>query len=182
VRPNPGMIVGMAIAVLCLAGCANMATDRYASSVDNVVALRPYAASQVNVGQFTSSVPGKNAIGCRLGAPILTPDGEPFSEYIRKALSDELKLANAYSANSPVTLSGNLDLIDFSSNTGKWDLGITLRSSNGHSLKASTEHKFVTSFGGDTACAQTAQAFMPAVQDLIRQTIESPEFSALFKQ
>jgi hypothetical protein len=32
---------------------------------------------------------------------------------------------------------------------------------------------------GETACNQTAQALMPAVQDLIKKLVSNPEFKAI---
>jgi hypothetical protein len=116
---------------------------------------------------------------CRAVGPIKTPDGEPFCEYIRKALVDELRMANVFSTNAPVTLTGNLDQIDFSSNSGTWEIALTVRCSNGKSMTVSENYSYTTSFYGETACNQTAQALMPAVQNLVGKVVRSPEFAAL---
>ncbi len=144
--------------------------------------LRSLNGKTINVGAFTSTVPGKNEIMCRGVGPIKTPDGEPFSNFIRKALLDELKIANIYSASAPVTLTGNLDAIDFSSQSGNWNINLTVNSSNGKSIVTSEVYSFTSSFVGDTACNQTAQALMPAVQNLVGKVIASPEFSSLIAQ
>ena len=68
---------------------------------------------------------GAEKIGGRGVGPIKTPDGETFANFIRKGLVDELKLAEVYSSSSPVTLTGNLDSIDFSSTSGTWNLALT---------------------------------------------------------
>jgi hypothetical protein len=119
---------------------------------------------------------------CRGVGPIKTPDGEPFAEYVRKALLDELKISNSYSPSSLVTIAGNLDEIDFSSNTGSWKLALTVKASNGKSMSVSENYSYTTSFYGETACNQTAQAFMPAVQNLVGKIVRSPEFVALVSQ
>ena len=119
---------------------------------------------------------------CSGVGPIKTPDGEPFSEFIRKALIDELKMANAFSTTAPVTLTGNLDQIDFSSHTGNWNLAMTIKSSNGRFLAVTEEYSYTTSWYGETACNQTAQALMPAVQNLVGRIVRSPDFIALLSE
>ncbi len=119
---------------------------------------------------------------CRGVGPIKTPDGEPFSEFVRKAFLDELKIASVYSASAPITLTGNLDSIDFSSASGGWNLALTVKSSNGKSLSVNESYAFTSSFYGETACNQTAQAFMPAVQNLVGKVVRSQEFLALAAQ
>ena len=119
---------------------------------------------------------------CRGVGPIKTPDGEAFSDFVRKALIDELKIASIYSASAPVTLTGNLDALDFSSNGGLWNLSLTVKASNGKSMTATEAYSYTSSFNGTTACNQTAQAFMPAVQNLVGKVVSSPEFIALIAQ
>jgi len=172
------LLVLSAIAVLA-SGCSTYSASRYSISTDNVVALRSLNGKTVNVGAFSASMPGEREIMCRGVGPIKTPDGEPFSEFVRKALLDELRIANAYSASSSVTLTGNLDSIDFSSNSGTWNLALTVRSSNGKSMLVSESYAYTSSWYGETACNQTAQAFMPAVQNLVGKVVRSPDFAAL---
>lgn len=143
------------------------------------MALRALNGKLINVGAFTASKPGEVEIMCRGVGPIKTPDGEPFSDYVRKALVDELKIANVFSTTAPVTLTGKLDAIDFSSATGQWNLTLTVRSSNGKTINASEQYAYTTSYYGETACNQTAQALMPAVQNLVGKVIRSTDFGAL---
>lgn len=170
-----------AIAVFA-SGCSTYSATRYSISTDNVVALRSLNGKTVNVGAFSASTPGQTEIMCRGVGPIKTPDGEPFAEFVRKAMLDELKIANTYSSSAPVTITGNLDAIDFSSNSGNWNLALTIKSSNGKSMSVSESYGFTSSFYGETACNQTAQAFMPAVQNLVGKVVRSPEFVALISQ
>jgi hypothetical protein len=175
------LLIISAVAMIA-SGCSTYSATRYSISTDNVVALRSLNGKTINVGAFTSTVPGQKEIMCRGVGPIKTPDGEPFSSFIRKALLDELKIANIYSASAPVTLTGNLDAIDFSSQSGNWNINLTVKSSNGKSISTSEVYPFTSSFVGDTACNQTAQAFMPAVQNLVGKVVNSPEFIALVAQ
>ena len=165
--------------VLVVSGCSTYASSRYSVSVDNVVALRTLNGKTINIGPFTSSTPGQSEIMCRAVGPIKTPDGEPFSEFIRKAFVDELKMANAFSTSSPITLTANLDSIDFTSMSGAWNLVLTVKSSNGKSMVATEAYNFTSSYYGETGCNQTAQALMPAVQNLVGKIVRSNEFLAL---
>lgn len=160
-------------------GCSTYSVIRYSPSTDNVVALRILNGKTVNVGPFTAKTPGQTEIMCRAVGPIKTPDGEPFSEYVRKALLDDLRIANVYSVSAPVTLTGNLDAIDLSSTNGEWKLSLSVKSSNGKSTSVSETYKYKTSFYGETACNQSAQALMPAVQNLVGKVVRSPEFKDL---
>lgn len=167
------------LAVLAITGCSTYATARYSISADNVAALRSINGNLVNVGQFTATTPDQSVIVCRGFGPIKTPDGETFADYIRKALFDEVRMANIYSPDAPITITGNLDVIDFSSVNGGWSITLTLSSSKGRSLTVSENYEFTSSFYGETACSQTAQAFMPAIQNLIGKIVHSPDFATM---
>ena len=70
-----------------------------------------------------------------------TPDGETFEEFVRKALVDELKIAELYAAAAPVVLTGRLDAIAFQSGAdATWRIKVTLSSSNGKSLAITEEY------------------------------------------
>jgi hypothetical protein len=59
-------------------------------SVSDVAALRQLGKPQINVGPFTPTEEGAHSqLSCRAGRMILTPDGESYSEYVRKALIDD---------------------------------------------------------------------------------------------
>jgi hypothetical protein len=170
------LALSLAIVALLASGCSTYSAARYSISPDNDIALRSLNGKVVNVGAFGSATPGQKEIMCRGVGPIKTPDGEPFSEFVRKALLDELRIANAYSVSAPATLTGNLDGIDFSSAGGSWSLALTVNSSNGKSMSVSETYPYTTSFFGETACNQTAQALMPAVQNLVGKIVRAPEF------
>src|SRR5262249_35437074 len=176
--PHP--LVWLAIAVLCTA-CSSYAVPRYGVAVTNVTALKQIGGQKTNVQPFTATGESKTEIGCRAVGPVKTSDGRPFEEYIRKALIDELTIAELYADAGPITLGGNLDQVDFSSTSGKWMLAVTLKSSNGRSLSVANTYDYESSFVGEKACALSAQAFGPAVQVLIGKIVHSPDFAALLK-
>ena len=172
-------VLVICLSLLIMAGCSTYATNRYSISADNVVELKKYSDSKAGVAAFTATTPGQTEIMCRGVGPIKTPDGETFEEFVRSALISEMKLAEAYSDNSEVTLMGNLNSIDFSSTSGEWNLSLTVTSSNGKSITTDVMYDYTTSYFGETACNQTAQALMPAVQNLITKVIQHEEFPML---
>jgi len=169
------------LAIVLLTGCSRYAVSRYGVSVTNVTALRQMDGAPVTVGKFSATGESKREITCRAVGPIKTPDERPFEEYVRKALIDELQLAGLYSESAPVTLTGNLDKMDFSSTDGKWMMGMTVKSSNGRVLTVTNDHAYDTSFIGEKGCALTAQAFGPAVQTLIGKLVHHPDFPGLLR-
>jgi hypothetical protein len=173
--------VGCLAAVVVLTGCSSYAVPRYGVAVANVTALKKAGGQKVNVGNFTATGGSKTEIGCRAVGPIKTPDERPFEEYIRKALIDELQVAEMYAASAPVTLTGSLNRVDFSSTDGKWSMDLTVKSSNGRSLAVANDHDYETAFVAEKACALTAQAFGPAVQVLIGKLVHHPDFPALLR-
>lgn len=165
-----------------LSGCTTFSSPRYSISADTSVVLKTYDVGNINVGSFQRQT-GFDA-NCRAAGPIAPPDKLSFEGYIQKALADELKLADLYDAENPkITLSGIVDTLAFSSSRGltggSWDIGLRVVSSNGKSAYVLERYEFESGFVADTACRQTANAFMPAVQNLIGKLVRSPRFEAL---
>jgi hypothetical protein len=159
-------------ALLLLGACSTFTTPRYSINADTNVALRSLGASNIGVGAFTGPANFDNS--CRAAGPLSPPDNMSHTEYLRKGLEDELKVAGVHAPTHPrVTLSGAITKLEFSSmrglTGGSWDIGLTLSSSNGSKMTATEHYEFESGFIADTACKQTAEAYMPAVQNLIRK-------------
>ena len=65
---------------------------------------------------------------------------------------------------------------------GYWNLGLSLNSTNGTNLTVNNKYFFKSGFDGITACNATADALSPAVQGLIKATVNHPEFANLMKK
>ncbi len=172
----------LVVASLALTACSTYMPQRYSAAADNVMYMRSLNVGGVNVGTFGSTVKIDNA--CRGAGPIAPPDNMSFEAYVQKALADELKLAGAFEDKAPrVTLSGVLTRLDFSSSkgltSGEWNVGLTLKSSNGREISAIENYSFNSGFAADTACKQTAEAFLPATQNLIGKLLRDPGFKSL---
>jgi hypothetical protein len=165
---------------LTLAGCETFRTPRYGLSADNIVALRNIgnvAGPRVAVGDFAE--PPKFNPDCLAGR-IAAADGLGFAAYIRKALVDEFKIAGLYADGAAIVLTGMLDQLDFNSTVGSWDMTLTVRSSNGRWVRVQENYRFPGSIVAATACQRAADAFYPAVQNLLQKLITSPDFRGLF--
>lgn len=172
----------IALSVLALTACSTYMPQRYSISADNNVALKAIDAGSINVGSFKGPANFDNS--CRAAGPIAPPDNMSFEAYIQKALADELKVAGKFDDKTPkVTLSGTLEKLAFSSSRGltggSWDVGLRVHSSNGKSTFVSEHYEFNSGFIADTACKQTAEAYYPAVQNLIGKLVKSPDFIGL---
>ena len=177
--PRAGSVALLALSLIALGAC-NYAAPRYSVSVENVTMLRGLRRRPIGVGKFVAKpMSGGASVPCRAGGQINTPDGEPFSQYVRAALISELEMAEAYSASAPVTLTGTLDHVDSNSLAGTWTIALTVASSNGRSIAVEEKYSFGSSFAADVACPQTAQALMPAVQNVIAKLVHDPGFAAL---
>ena len=166
--------------VLLLSGCA-FNIGSYGSSIDTVESIKRQNLPPVSLAPFTATKPGVTTIYCRGTGPVETADKKPFESYIHEAMRDDLRLAGIYDPNSKFVLNGNLDAIDFSSNMGvaRWMITLSV-SGTKPGYATSIQHQFSTNFVGDKACQQVAGAFVPAVQKLVQQVAENPQFKTLF--
>jgi hypothetical protein len=176
---RPALVV---LALATLTGCESMVAPRYSANADNNVAIKALRVSGVSVGKFSG--PAEFDPNCRLVGALQTADGLTHTQYIRRAFEEEFKLAGIYAASAPrVVLNGRVTKMDFSSTRGvtggEWTIALTLTSSNGATMSAAENYAFTSGFIAQTACKQTAEAFTPAVQNLIGKFVRSPEFARL---
>src|SRR5262245_57356140 len=168
-------VMPLVLVVLLGAACSSFTIPRYGLSAENVLSLKKIPR-KVSVAGFTAATPGRFEIACRGRGYVRTPDDRPFEDYIRRALVEELKIAEVLSDSAAPSLTGNLTKLDFNSMTGEWVMDMVVTSSNGRSLTLSSVYEYspgprfsFTTPGTqeERACAQTAQAFPVAVQVLI---------------
>lgn len=154
----------------------------YGASVQNVETIKTLRIAPVAVERFTTFEPELSSIACRAAGPVRTPNEQSFEKIIENALTDELKLAGAYDPKSQVVIKGYLEYITFNSNVGagKWIMKVKVSSkANPQGFVVESQHEFSTNWIADKACQQVAQAFGPAVQDLIGKIVSHPQFKLL---
>jgi len=167
-----------------LAGCATNNSPRYTSSADTVHTLRSLKLGEVaTVGNFSTA--SSVDLQCRAVGPIMLPDNHNLPSYIKKAFEDELKMAGIYNPSNPtITLTGIVNKAAFSSVKGffqgHWELDVTIQSSNGKSVSATEQYDFDSAYLADKGCQKTADALVPAVQNVLQKIVSSPNFKDLF--
>lgn len=176
---NLRFCVAVGLLSTVLAGCSIvLPTPHYATSTDNFFALRDLKGRQINLGPFTSSNAEKQKT-CRGMVSVTTPNGGDFSEYVRTAFERELRSAGVYSPGAPVTLTGNVDVLELAGFKGEWNLALTLKSSNGRSMTVSSKTSFNTLWDAQVACRLAATEFVRATQSLVAKAVNAPEFIEL---
>ena len=172
---------GLGISVLALfllAGCETFSIHHYPLSQRNIATIKATMSSggvsSIAVGEFDAASPGQTEIMCGMNGQIRTPQQVSFEKYIRDALIDELKQANAYSLDqieAGRVITGYLDNIKINSTNGSWDIKLIITFKSGESFTILESFPF-----DDVSCEQSTAAFVPAVQDLIYKIITHPVF------
>ncbi len=173
------LLIGL---ILGLSSCSvSSYINPYGVSAQNVIEIKEQHVNRISVANFEYKETGINSLSCRGTGIIYTPNQEPFTTYIKNAFVDELKLAGVYDQNSAIVINGRLEEIDFDSQIGmaKWKLKLSVSTKSNPGYTVESIHKFSTDWVGDKACQQVAQAFGPAVQQLIGQVIRDPRFKKL---
>lgn len=166
-------------------GCSAAAAN-YSVSADSQVALRnakEKGAGTFSVAQATHSGIADvtdRKVGCRalsVGAPA---DKKTFSNYLRMALVDELRIAGLHSEDSPTAIQVDIIKLEVDS-TGDsfWKISAVFSFGKDRSSQytSSVEHPFTSAYGAEGACQNAAQAFPAAIQKLLSQFFLSKEFS-----
>jgi hypothetical protein len=167
-----------------MSGCS-MAVARYSPSTDAQIALRDAkekSAASVSVGDFQISgisLTNNSRVSCRSALIVPPADKKTFTNYIRSALIDELRISRLYDENSKVVVSGNLSQLQVSSSgTSSWKLTVVFSVGDVDkvSFTSNVDHEYVSSFDANSACQSAIQAFPVAVQRLISDFVQSKEF------
>lgn len=172
------------VGALALLTACTHAPQRYGVSPSNNFALREVNAKNVNVGHIGNTSNIEN--NCRgIYGALKLPDGLNFEGYLQKALIDELQVAGAYgNSGSGVTLTGTIEKLSFSTlrtltGGGSWDIGLRVNSSNGQSVYVSEHYEYDGSAQAWVACSDAANAYQPAVQNVLGKLFKSSEFKKL---
>ena len=154
--------------------------SHYTPDPETAMVARNTIEIPINIGNF-SDTSFRKELTCRSLAIIKAPDNWTFADAIRYALIDELIQADRYDTLSPVTISAQLNRIDFETEKGSWIIQITFSSSNGKSMTLEEKTNFNSILMGEAACTQAVFYYKPLLQNLIKSLITSPDFIALTK-
>lgn len=166
-----------------IAGCSTTNSIPYKASTGNVIAMQQSLESKgktVNIGEIQMASGVEESLTCRLMGPIKVAPGKTMSQYIKDAFVEELFLAKSYSAESPAVISAQINNIKFSSVTpANWEIEMDVSSPKSNGYKVSVDYKFDSSWDAYSACKNVADAFGPAVQQLINKVVTHPDFGKL---
>lgn len=167
-----------------LTACETTSSSPYKASTQNVIGLKSTLASRgatVRLAEFTSAsgVPDKPM--CRGLGPVDVAPGKTLPQFVREAMQEELFLAGAYDDAANVAVRARIDAVEMDSfGTGAWRLTMTVSSDRDPSgYQVSTDYPFASSFSAISACRNAANAFGPAVQDLLGKVVRDRRFAQL---
>lgn len=168
---------------LFLSGCETTNSIPYKASTGNVISIQQTLQLQgkkVSVGTLSLAAGVEESPLCRLMGPVKVAPGKSLPQYIKEAFQEELFMAQVYSPNAPSIIEGRLEALSFSSvSPASWNITLNIKSNVSPGYTVKTTYPFDTSFSAYSACKNVADAFGPAVQELLRQVVTNPQFSAL---
>lgn len=173
-------LIGLSAVV---AGCSTINSSPYKASTSNVIAIQQALAStdtQLNVGTFTLAAGIDESPNCRLLGPVDVTAGKSVSIYIKEAFEEELFLAKAYDPRALVSVNGVIERLTFSSvSPASWDIALRVSTAESAGFTSAVNYRFNTSFDAFSACQNVANAFGPAVQELLKRVVTDPQFARL---
>lgn len=174
----------IAVAIL-MVGCSTTNSIPYKASTSNVITLQntlKQSNIKVNLGTFSMASGVDENLMCRMMGPVKVAPGKSLATYIKEAFQEELFLAQSYDTNAPVIIEGRIEKLAFSSvSPANWEITMRVSSNKSQGYSVSTKYNYETSFDAWSACKNVADAFSPAVQELLRQVTANPQFSHLVK-
>ncbi|WP_345796831.1 hypothetical protein [Castellaniella sp. MT123] len=169
--------------LLFLSGCETTNSIPYKASTTNVISIQQSLQSQgktVNIGSITLAPGVDESLMCRMNGPVKVAPGKSLAQYIKEAFQEELFLAQVYKSNAPATINGRLEAISFSSvSPASWNITMQVSSNYSPGYTVSVKYPFATSWTAYSACRNVADAFGPAVQELLKQAVTHSQFPLL---
>jgi len=167
--------------VALLSGCQTTNSSvPYEVSTENVLAIQSgLQAKKVSVKSIALAPGVSEHLMCRMNGDVAVAPGKSLSQYIKEAFQKELFTAQSYDVHGPA-IEGDIEELSFSSMApANWTMSMHVRSAVSDGYTVSVKYPFETSWIAMEACKNTANAFAPAVQELIRQVVTNPQFAAL---
>lgn len=168
-----------------LSGCETTNSIPYKASTANVISIQQTlqaSGKKVSVGTITLAPGVEESPLCRLNGPVKVAPGKSLPQYITEAFQEELFLAQVYQASAPTIIDGRLETLSFSSVTpANWEITMSVKSNVSPGYSVSVKYPFETSWTAYSACKNVADAFGPAVQELLKQVVTHPKFASLTK-
>lgn len=184
-RNTKKLSLAVAAMAFILSGCETTNSIPYKASTANVIAIQQILQAEgkkVSIGSVMLAPGIEESPLCRLNGPVKVAPGKSLSQYIKDAFQEELFMAQVYQTNAPTVIEGRLEALSFSSFTpASWDITMSVRSNTSPGYTVSVNYPFETSWTAYSACKNVADAFGPAVQELLKQVVNHPQFAELAK-
>jgi len=166
-----------------LVACSTTNAVPYKASTSNVMTIKNVLATdgiKVRISSITAA-PGVNEHPtCRMMGKVNVAPGKSPAQYIKEAFEEELFLAQAYSPEDGVSIKGEIQFLDFSSvSPADWQIKMNVSSENSPGYSVEVKYQYQTSWDAISACKNVANAFGPAVQELIKNIVRHPQFKEL---
>lgn len=175
-------MLAVTVAII-LSGCETTNSIPYKASTSNVVVMQQKLQSQgkkVSVGNITTATGVIDNPMCRLMGPVKVAPGKTLPQYIKEAFQEELFMAQVYQSDSTNIIEGRIEALSFSSvSPASWDITMSVKSNHSSGYTVAVKYPFDTSFSAYSACKNVADSFGPAVQELLKQVVNDPQFVKL---
>ncbi|MEI8610355.1 hypothetical protein L4D15_02525 [Enterovibrio norvegicus] len=165
--------------VASVSGCSVMAPP-YQAGLLAGNDIRGAENVDMKTGHFTMEKPSLNKIGLR-ASNLVSPYKNSFSEYLRKGLEEELKIASLWNENSDVVVSAVLlenDVDASGINIGTADLSanfeVNAQGEKIYDRTHSIHHEWDSSFMGAIAITNSQLGYQEAVKKLLRNFLNDP--------
>ncbi|EJI86661.1 MAG: hypothetical protein ACK4GU_14520 [Alishewanella aestuarii] len=177
-------IAALAItSTLVLAGCETTNSIPYKASSANVISIQQTLQAEnkkVKMGKVQIAQGVDESPMCRLMGPVKVAPGKTIPQYIEAAFQEELFLAQVYNPSASTEIQAVVEELKFSSVTPAfWEVSMTVKSNLSEGYKVSVKYPFGTSWSAPSACKNVADAFGPAVQELLKEVVNHPDFKKL---
>lgn len=168
-----------------LSGCVQMTMGPHQATLQNMELLKKSEVSPINVGAFGLS-PGKDsAINVNVsirGSTLSPPNGASLSEYLKDAVTAELKAAGKYEPGSNLAIKGLLteSQVEAPIGTGTASLGANFTMTRSGAVVYDRTHQvsatWPSAFVGAEAIPTAVNEYTSLFKKLIARLFEDKEF------
>lgn len=180
-----------AVSVFILSGCSTIA-PQYSGSRENVEALQSMPPTKLSVGRFYDDHnPANNEkLNLRGLNTMSSAYGETYAGYVEQALRQDLTIADRYSSESSLMITGVLkkNSLDISSSfaTGtsicEVEFSVMQNKNSIYKKTLTQNHEWESSFVGAIAIPKAKEEYTVTVQKIINKLFKDQEFIEAMKK
>jgi hypothetical protein len=172
-----------ALGVASITGCETTNAIPYKASTSNIITIQQILKAEdkkLSIGSIAMAPGVEESPLCRMMGPVRVAPGKSLAQYIQDAFQEELFTAGVYAPDAPTIIEGVITEIKFNSVApAYWIISMSVKSNRSDGYSVTTKYDFGTSWSAYSACKNVADAFGPAVQELLKQVVNHPQFKAL---